>query len=521
MPATVWVRPAGGTWQPVGSSDAAGVWHEGLVAVSDQWGPKTLTFTLKRQPRAVFPDLLTRTPIAVDVDGVRVWRGRIKDVPEQSGAIRQLTVQCEGGQTILDRDQLERVLVHTDLSAYKDQRSMLAANLTGSTQAWNVTASGGVIAIGFQNGALIGNGTFGGVTLDLGPGGAARRVVVTWESSNNTGDASFRVRGSDTADPSGSDNAFTFALNTGASGTTAGTFISTHRYVHLYLFSTITFGPAVADVSFRIKSCQVFADTAYESGNQSVLSAKTIITDVLTRATTGLHPDWTGIGDPAFAFPEYAPGQPRTARETVAAANAPHGWRFKIDENLRPVYQARATVPVVELGAWLGAEGDTGSSNSDEGVVTKVIVRGTGPDGSPIRSTGTQTGTIVDRQGDVACVTLDASYKLTQTFADKLRDTHLATHRVSPFKGQNVVTGAGARAVKSGATVYPAHLLLLTGEVARRTDLVNPDTGGVGRTAVIDQVTYRDDQGIAEVDLDNTRRDFDALQARLGLLVPT
>jgi uncharacterized lipoprotein YehR (DUF1307 family) len=37
---------------------------------------------------------------------------------------------------------------------------------------------------------------------------------------------------------------------------------------------------------------------------------------------------------------------------------------------------------------------------------------------------------------------------------------------------------------------------------------------------VIDQVTYRDDDQAAEIDLDNTRRDFEALQERLGLLVP-
>lgn len=523
MSATIWVRPIGQPWEPIGR--AGDYWHDDLVAVSDGWGPKTATFTLKRQRRGLFPDLLARTPVAIDVGGVRVWRGRIKNTPDQkAGAARQINVECVGGQAILDDDQLERALVHTDLGAWKDTRAMLGAGLTRHVQGAQVAAQNGLIQLGWAKGtALPGSDNRAGVTLDLGPGQTAKRIVVEWESSNNAAAFSLYARANgtpDTFDASGGPDAIVLAMNVGASGTSPGTFTTAHRYVHLFVYYAGAATTASDDFWFRIKAARVFADAAYESGNASILSARTGIVDTLTRATTGLHPDWTGIGDPAFAFPGFAPGQPRTPRELIAAFNAPHAWRFKIDEQLRPIYKARPTVPVIDLGAWLGAEGDTGSSNNDEEIVTKVTVRGTGPDGTPVRSTGTQTGTVVDRHGTVAARTLDTSYKLNQTLADKLRDTYLATHRTSPFKGQNVVAADGARLTSTGHLVDPAHLLLLTGELARHTDLTNPDTGGVGRTATISQVTYRDRQRLAELDMDSTRRDFEALQERLGLLVP-
>jgi hypothetical protein len=112
-------------------------------------------------------------------------------------------VECAGSQYLLDDDNLERVLVHNDLTAYKDARTSLAASLTALTQSWNVQTDNGVITL--------------------------------------------------------------------------------------------------------------FADTAYESGNASVLERED---DHHRRAhprnlVTALHPDWSGIGDPTFAFPNFAPDGPR------------------------------------------------------------------------------------------------------------------------------------------------------------------------------------------------------------------
>lgn len=524
MAATVWVKPLNDTWQPVGAGSDRGVWHEGLTCVSDQWGPKSLTFTLRRQRRARFPDLLTHTPVVVEEGGVKVWRGRVKTTPETNGRDRIVNVECQGGQYRLDDDKLERVLVHTKIGDWKDARSYLVADLTKAVAAGQMSTDGSITLTFPKDTALPAGQPFVGAILDLGPASTAKAVTIDWTSSNNQSRLSTLARGIDTPEPfaGAGETPINFAMNSGAFGFTTGTFTTPRRYVAIELIENT--GAALtltADVWLKVSGVTAWADSAYHSSGVSVLSAKTIIVDALTRAVTGLHPDWSGIGDPTLAFPDFAPDAPRTARELVAAANGPHGWQFKINENLQPVYRARPTVPLIDLGAWLGNEGDTGSSNTDEGVVTKVIVRGKDAADQPVRSTRTQSGTIVDRQGDAATITLDASYTLTSTFANKLGDAYLAAHQVAPFKGQNTITAEGARRSNSGGTIRPAHLLLLTGELARRTDLVDPDTGGLGRTAVIDQVTYRDDDGIAEVDLDNTRRDFEALQERLGLLIPT
>jgi len=271
--ATVWVRPLNGVWQAIGTATDRGVWHEGLTLISDQPGPKSATFTLYRSARGIFPDLLADTPVIVEVAGVRVWAGRISDAPEQSGAARQIDVSCDGWQAHLDDDAYERTYVHTDLTAYQDSRTILTAALTTLTQAWNVASDNGVITLGLAAGASAAIGTAGGVTLDLGPASTAKRIVITWDSSNNGGtNISFRARGSN--DPNvaaGGSDAINFTLNGGASGTTGGTFSTDCRYVHLFLVANAALAPG-SDLWLKVKSALVVADTAYESGNASILT---------------------------------------------------------------------------------------------------------------------------------------------------------------------------------------------------------------------------------------------------------
>jgi hypothetical protein len=74
--------------------------------------------------------------------------------------------------------------------------------------------------------------------------------------------------------------------------------------------------------------------------------------------------------------------------------------------------------------------------------------------------------------------------------------------------------------VQGGESVHPAHLLPLTGELMRLAHRTDPDTGAHSRTGTIAQVSYQHDTVTASVDIDNTRSDFEALQTRLGLVVP-
>ena len=58
----------------------------------------------------------------------------------------------------------------------------------------------------------------------------------------------------------------------------------------------------------------------------------------------------------------------------------------------------------------------------------------------------------------------------------------------------------------------------MTGELIRLTQHVDPDTGGLGRDAVIAAVTYNHADQSATVELDNTRGSLDALLSRLAAI---
>jgi hypothetical protein len=517
--ATVRVKPLGEQWHTVGTGRYTGVWPEGLTLTSDQWGPRSASFTLKRRPGALFPDLLARTPVEIEVAGVVVWAGRITETPEQEGDSPAIGVQCAGWQYHLDDDVYERIYVHTALGDFKDQRALLGGNLTAFKAKGSVSTDAGIV-LQYPNATAVFVNDLVGVTLDLGVS-TAKRVVVDWDRVG-VSDGNFAVigRGSDGEDGNASfEDAFVVGT-AAASGTSTGTFGTARRYVHLLVLRTSSNITVAQDQGVKIKACRVFADTAYESGGVSALTASTILTDAITRATTQLSTDLTGIGATVLTFPDYAPDGPRTAREQIAAANSPHNWITKIDERKRMIFKARPTSPVVEIGEWAGGDFANASSNSDEDIVTKVIVRGQGPDSQPLSVTRTQTGTIVDRQGGTAAKILDSGFALTTTFAQALGDTYLTAHRTSPLKGQAAVTVNGVRRVQGGETVHPAHLLPLTGELLRLAHRTDPDTGAHSRTGTIAAVTYQHDQATASVDIDNTRSDFEALQARMGLVTP-
>ena len=62
-------------------------------------------------------------------------------------------------------------------------------------------------------------------------------------------------------------------------------------------------------------------------------------------------------------------------------------------------------------------------------------------------------------------------------------------------------------------------LLGMTGEMIRFTDRIDPDTGAVGRDARIAEVSIDPDTEEATVTLDNSRAGFDALLARLDVVL--
>lgn len=128
--------------------------------------------------------------------------------------------------------------------------------------------------------------------------------------------------------------------------------------------------------------------------------------------------------------------------------------------------------------------------------------------------------TIVDRRKFLKAFNLSASFMLTPTSAARLASMYLAAHRVSPFKGQGQVVGnSGLRDYSHGDPVAPEDLLRLTSELIHFDNVIDPDTGNVGRDGKLTNVSYRPLTDTATFDIDNTRGDFDALLSRVGVQV--
>lgn len=397
----------------------------------------------------------------------------------------------------------------------------------------------------------------------------------------------------------------------------------------------------------------------------------------------------------SFEIPEYAPTDPKRPRENIDALNAYHGWQFKINENRQPVYRALPDAPIVETGAWAGADFQDASANSGtdvfshahvtaqaadnselslkvgqspttfevvKGLVTnpsadtnvtgwRVMASGltlarvstlgyyvtppasfeifgptstnpfggmqldvsapgllsgftfkqgktyrltatmmasgsstpyttqpgmffgssvsafpttvTGNGGAPgvfntytldwtptkdwdsslinatiFFQTPTTLGTaqhitvyiddvyifesvdptLAGRWNFQRTTLLPISAKMTTAACIQIADTYLDLHRTSPFKGSLTAQAGGLRDARSGDSVHPSRALTMTQELIRFSHIIDPDTGGLGRHGRIATVTYTHSNQQASIDIDSTRKGFEALLSRVGIL---
>lgn len=391
---TVRLQALDGAWETCGADRARGVWPENVELTSDRWGPKTASFDLKRDPKSTWPDLGAFTPVEIEVDGVLRWSGRVAQTPVRDDLDSVISVQCEGWQAHLDDDLYERAYVHTRLSDWKDQRSFLTADLTKCKAAWQVTQDHG-LTIMLPQAAVQAANDMGCVTLDLGPGGSGKRVVLTYDWKNVSGIAfDLRVDGGDAeAQASAAETSvIAAALADGGSGsavTASGTFTTARRYVHIRLASGYA-ATLTGDVWVRITSVQVFADTAYESGGASVLKSDVVVEDALQQATILLDSDRSLIDAGTFNIPEFSMSAPRTPRQTWEAVDAFEDRMKKIDVRRRPVYTAKPSTPEVEVGAFTAMSFEDSAANDGGEVYSRVTVAGEQPDGTPLRVTREQ-----------------------------------------------------------------------------------------------------------------------------------
>jgi hypothetical protein len=394
--AVISVQVAGGVWEVFGTGRARGIVPQAIKLDADSWGSSRATFELRRDPGVPWPDIYAYSPIEIDVGGQRVWRGRISEAPTRDGDDHVIAVSCEGTQFHLDDDIFRRIYVHTKTSEHQDQRSFATADLVQFSTVGQVTTQNGVVVIGFGKGSQIpGSGQMKvGVTLDLGLDTVgASRVVIDWESPNNAATNanlySVVARGSDDENTlAGGTDALTFILSSGASGTAAGTFGSNRfRYVHIFIQYANATGTIDNDYQLKIKAVKVFTDTAYESGNLSILKASDVVKDSRDRGALLLSADNSQIQATSFNVPEFAPPDYGTARQKIEAINAFHDWRTQVDVFGRLVFKARPTAPSVEIGEWSGSVFEDASANSGEDIYNRVVVTGTGPDDAPIAVT--------------------------------------------------------------------------------------------------------------------------------------
>jgi hypothetical protein len=512
-------QPLDSAWQTLGTERYRGVVAENIVSSSNPAGPDQCSFTVKTvEPASPRPDLLPYTPIEIETDGMLVWAGRVKARPS---AEQEHAVQCEGWQYHLDDGAYNCVYVHTRLGDYRDQRGFLGADLTKFTVAGTVSVDNGVITIGWPNGAVIPTAGDVGVTLDLGQDSTAKRAVMTWESTNNNANFNAIVRAKDAENPLGGSvsDAITFVMNTGASGTTSGTFATAYRYIHVFLNNT-SGAPVTlaADLHLRVTALKIFRLTAYETANISVLRADTVVKDALLNAPL-LNQSTDAISATTFNIPEYLTSDYQSPREVIESVNAYENNRIKIGgSDLKTlIYDAKPTAALYEVGEGSGSQ-FSDSSVSGEDIYTTAIVTGTGPDGGKLVSTRSQTGTLVDRQGGTRTKVLPIRSAGTTAVYNRFGDLWLIEHNTAPFSGKLTAT-SGIRRLIGGASVPPHEMLLASGEKIRLSHRLDPDTGGWGRDGRIAGVTYTHATKEVAVDIDDQRDRFENVLARYGILV--
>jgi hypothetical protein len=386
-----------GVWDVLGANSARGVFPENVVLEADAWGPSRASFNLRRDPARPWPDIGAFTPIEIEVGGTLVWDGRVQETPSQI-AERVINVQCEGWQYHLDDDVYERVYVHNDLTAWKDQRAFLAANLVINSAAGKVQNDNGVITLGWAGGDTIVSNQGVAVTLDLGPSSSARRVVIPWDRTGGQADTLAFVVAHDTADWNvlNENLVASFALNGATSGTFTGTTASPRRYVTVLVYYNGPGGAFAADVTLRLRSALVFADAAYESGNASILKASDVALDALTRATVLLSTDRSGMQATSLNIPTFAPSEPLTARQAWERVDAYHDWVKQIAVGRRPIYKPKPSTPIIEVGVWSAATDEDASANSGEDIYNRTVIAGQTPAGQPARVKRAATGAFSD-----------------------------------------------------------------------------------------------------------------------------
>lgn len=170
--ATIRIQSLTSGWTSIGVDYVRGLYADpdSINLTSNTYGSDQASFTLKRDPSVMWPDLLADSPVDVEIGGELVWSGRIKETPTSEGSQQQINVTCEGWQYNLDDDLIVRNWVTLDQSGWQDIRTFPGCPLTLFDTAGNVGAGdNGQIQIGYPENVVWPAGHAVGVILDQGP----------------------------------------------------------------------------------------------------------------------------------------------------------------------------------------------------------------------------------------------------------------------------------------------------------------------------------------------------------------
>lgn len=516
--------PLNGPQVALGTDTRRGVYVEDFQCSADQWGPLDASFTLKRSPRTTWPDIGFWAPIEAELENQLLWSGRVLSTPGSESDTNQITVNCQGWQGHLDDRPFTQMYVHSALTDFADVRGLPDALLGQGSGAHpascQVNAATDGITLMFPANVPIGQFEGCSAQLDLGPFSNAKRISIDVQTSNNDGNVSLFcfVGNSDQPQQGTFTNPITQTINV-ASATLAGT-ATPQRYVSFRLQRQgVGYTPGV-DIWAKVTRCQIFTDTAFESGNASILKASDIVKDCLLRLVL-LDPSTLLIATPSFSIPTFNMAN-QTPRDAITASNSFQNWQARVTADRKLEYRAMPASPIVALSDQ--SSFDDLSAGSGDVIYSEVYYQGTGPDGAPVSvwRTAAAAGlspTIPDRRGGVKGYVIQSDAALTPAAAQQLCDVFLAQHNKMPFRG--TIHATSRRSVSlhpSGANCPTYQLLRYPGELCTFKHLQDPDTGALGRDGRIAKVTYTWQSDSAQVDIDSTPGSFEAIAARLAVV---
>jgi hypothetical protein len=517
------VKPLGAGWEPMGGGWIApgrrpyNVTHSHIAP----GGPGDLSFLLNRPTNRRYNDLQPGCQIAGSVLGSVVWAGQIVSAePDGAGVWR---VDARGPVRHLQEDvTLDKAWVISDMRRWQDMRSYSLSGFGNVNEPSRVEVGNGVAT--FQNGngsVLKANSSQGEIVLDLGPNNVAKRIVLTYTST--TGWAATDLLFARTNDipewmtGSGFD-AFSPAIVNGSAGTTlSGTFSTGKRYVIIFPFRNGAGGTWGADVALTITSILVFTDTAYESGNASILKASTVASTVAAIADTDVVSTSTaGISATTNNLPEFYTDGYQSAYDVIERANVVDRSEWGYTPSLKPEFFYRAQQTGVPLYVARSVDAQrVGSTGVLGDIYNAVRVSYTDAAGTPAQVSVTLSPdtTPLGKIGLTRTAELEVRRPCNSTIATAIGNAYLTDLAKSGLR--RPVTFEGAIDLVKGGTSPLAFVraydrILLPFEINAQ--------GGMGRIGSATAVSYDHDAQTLEVGVDTPVSSFDKQLARFETL---